>query len=126
MLYIKIQLKTVYSNLIKKLRLSLAALELSADKDGLMFSFKTMPHSETHISIIVGRHISPTVHFLKKAPNLAEVLINVWGTKLDIGPLQILILVGVAAIFKMFTSSLAYILSYAAALYYYMSGLCLL
>ena len=39
-----------------------------------------------------------------KASNLAEMLIDILGTKLDIGPSQILVLAGVVAIFKMATS----------------------
>ena len=39
-----------------------------------------------------------------KASNLAEMLIDILGTKLDIGPSQILVLGGVVAIFKMATS----------------------
>ena len=45
-------------------------------------------------------YIKPIVHFVIQAPNLADVLIDILGTKVGIGPSQIRTLVAVEAIFQ--------------------------
>jgi len=52
------------------------------------------------LSYSIALHIKPIVHFVIQAPNLADVLIDILGTKLGIGLSQIRTLVGVAAIFQ--------------------------
>ena len=61
--------------------------------------YHTIPISSDDVYVI--KCVAKVVHFAIQAPHLANVLIDILGTKVDIGPSQIRTLVAVATILEM-------------------------